>query len=290
VREVDVAGYLARLGVHHDGPPSVEGLTRLHRAHAERVPYTSLDIHLGRITSVDPLESADRVVRTGRAGYCFLSNGAFAALLATLGYDVRWHVGAVQNRRLPEPPGRVVNHLALTVHGLPTAASPDGRWLADVGLGDALHEPIPLTPGRTVQPPFELSLSPSDVAPRGWRLEHDALGSFAGMDFWPEPAGPGDFAAAHHELSSSPSSGFVQVLVVARRTPTTSEVLRGCVLQTVGPDRAVAERELTGRSEWFDVVVHGFGLSLDDVTPEERDRLWDRVRSGHETWVGAGRP
>jgi arylamine N-acetyltransferase len=287
---VDVAGYLARLGVDHDDPPSVDGLARLHRAHAERVPYTSLDIHLGRRASVDPLESADRVVRTGRAGYCFLSNGAFAALLAALGYDVRWHVGAVQNRRLAEPPGRVVNHLALTVHRLPAPAAPDGRWLADVGLGDALHEPLPLAAGRTVQPPFGLSLSPSVVAPGGWRLEHDELGSFAGMDFWPEAAEPQDFAGAHHELSTSPTSGFVQVLVVARRTPTTSEVLRGCVLQMVGPDRVVTERELTGRSEWFDTVVDGFGLSLEDVTADERDRLWDRVRSGHETWVGAGRP
>jgi arylamine N-acetyltransferase len=189
-----------------------------------------------------------------------------------------------------DPPGRVVNHLALTVHGLPATAAPDGRWLADVGLGDALHEPLPLAAGRTVQPPFELALSPSVVAPGGWRLEHDELGSFAGMDFWPEPAEPGDFTAAHLELSTSPSSGFVRVLVVARRTATTSEVLRGCVLQTVGPDRTVTGRDLTGRSDWFDVVVDGFGLSLDDVTAEECDRLWDRVRSGHETWVGAGRP
>ena len=285
-----MAGYLARLGVHHDGPPSVEGLSLLHRAHAERVPYTSLDIHLGRSASIDPLESADRVVRTGRAGYCFLSNGAFAALLAALGYDVRWHVGSVQSRQLAEPPGRVVNHLALTVHGLPATAAPDGRWLADVGLGDALHDPLPLAAGRTVQSPFELALSPSVVAPGGWRLEHDELGSFAGMDFWPEPAAPVDFAAAHHELSTSPSSGFVQVLVVARRTPTTSEVLRGCVLQTVGPDRSMTERELTGRGDWFGAVVDGFGLCLDDVTAEQRDQLWERVRSGHETWVSAGRP
>jgi N-hydroxyarylamine O-acetyltransferase len=286
---VDVAGYLARLGVDHDGPPSVEGLRLLHRAHAERVPYTSLDIHLGRRTSVDPLESADRVVRTGRAGYCFLSNGALAALLAALGYDVRWHVGAVQNRRLQAPPGRVVNHLALTVHGLPATAAPDGRWVADVGLGDALYEPLPLTNSRSAQPPFELSLAPSVVAPGGWRLEHDELGSFAAMDFWPEPAVPDDFAAAHEQLSTSPTSGFVQVLVAARRTATTSEVLRGCVLQTVGPDRVVTERDVTGRADWFDAVVDGFGVSLEDVTPEERDRLWDRVRSGHETWVAAGR-
>jgi arylamine N-acetyltransferase len=184
----------------------------------------------------------------------------------------------------------VVNHLALTVHGLPATAAPDGWWVADVGLGDALHEPLPLAPGRSVQPPLELSVSASDVAPGGWRLGHDELGSFAGMDFWPEAARPADFADAHRELSTSPTSGFVQVLVVARRTANTSEVLRGCVLQTVGPDRAVTAREVTRRADWFDAVADGLGLSLEDVSSEERDRLWDRVRAGHETWVGAGRP
>lgn len=184
----------------------------------------------------------------------------------------------------------MVNHLALTVHGLPATAAPDGRWFADVGLGDALHEPLPLAPGRSVQPPFELSLSADVVSPGAWRLHHDELGSFAWMDFWPEPVGAADFAEAHQQLSTSPTSGFVQVLVVARRTANTSEVLRGCVLQTVGPDRTVTEREVTRRADWFDAVADGLGLSLDDVSSEERDRLWDRVRSGHETWVGAGRP
>jgi N-hydroxyarylamine O-acetyltransferase len=290
MREVDVLGYLRRLGLDATGRPTVEQLTVLHRAHTERVPYTSLDIHLGRATTVDPQESAERVVRTGRAGYCFHSNGAFAALLTALGYDVRWHVAAVQPLKLPAPPGRIGNHLGLTVHGLPSPAAPEGVWLVDVGLGDALHEPLPLVAGTYRQHPLELSLEPSGVAPGGWRLQHDPNGAFTGMDLWPESARPDDFAATHDELSTSPTSGFVRVLVVAVRTGETVTVLRGCLLRVVGPDRQVTETEVTDRAAWFATVVDRLRLPLDDVTAQERDALWERVRSGHEAWVAAGRP
>ena len=278
-------GYLRRLEVDVSGGASVEQLTALHRAHMLRVPYTSLDIHLGRPTTVDPLESADRVVRTGRAGYCFHNNGAFAALLTALGYDVRWHVAAVQRLADPQPPGRSANHLGLTVHGLPTEDAPDGIWIADVGLGDALLEPVPLAPGAHRQGPLDLTLQPSEVAPDGWRLQHDPRGSFAGVDFWPEPAGPADFAESHRELSTSPTSGFVRVLVVARLTERTTEGLKACTLRIVGPNHEVTETEVTGRTDWLDTVTDRLGLPLDDVSAPERDELWRRVRASHQAWL-----
>ena len=87
-------GYLARLGVEHE-PPSIDGLFRLHRAQVEHVPYETTWIHLGERWSVDPLESARRIVEQRRGGYCFHLNGAFSELLAALGYDVHRHVGGV---------------------------------------------------------------------------------------------------------------------------------------------------------------------------------------------------
>ena len=278
-------GYLQRLEVDVSGATSVEQLTLLHRAHVLRVPYTSLDIHLGRPTTVDPLESADRVVRTGRAGYCFHNNGAFAALLTALGYDVRWHVAAVQRLADPGPPGRVANHLGLTVHGLPSPEAPDGVWVVDVGLGDALLDPVPLVPGAHRQGPLDLTLRASEVAPDGWRLQHDPLGSFAGVDVWPEPGGPADFAESHRELSTSPTSGFVRVLVVVRPTPQTTENLKACTLRIVGPDRKVTETEVTRRTDWFDTVTDRLGLPLDDVSAAERDALWRRVHASHQAWL-----
>ncbi len=95
-------------------------------------------------TTVDPYESARRVVATGRGGYCFHLNGALSVLLAALGFDVRWHRGGVSDGGEPNPFEPFANHLALTVHGLPTPDAPDGVWFVDAGLGDALYEPIPL--------------------------------------------------------------------------------------------------------------------------------------------------
>jgi arylamine N-acetyltransferase len=120
----------------------------------ERVAYNTIDIQLGRTTTVDPRESFDRVVATGRAGYCFHCNGALSVLLAELGYDVRWHRGGVWSGAEEVPLRPYANHLALTVHGLPTPANPGGVWFADAGLGDALHEPVPLRAGPVRQEPF----------------------------------------------------------------------------------------------------------------------------------------
>ena len=84
-----------------------------------------------------------RVAVQHRGGYCFHLNGAFSELLRSLGYDVVRHVGGVHG-----PEGatgeEMANHLVLTVRNLPNDANPDGTWYVDVGLGDALHEPLPL--------------------------------------------------------------------------------------------------------------------------------------------------
>ncbi|MFF2412094.1 arylamine N-acetyltransferase [Streptomyces sp. NPDC058092] len=44
------------------------GLRALHAAHVVRVPYETLEIHLGRATTGDPEESVARILR-GRGGY-----------------------------------------------------------------------------------------------------------------------------------------------------------------------------------------------------------------------------
>src|SRR5918999_6248679 len=117
---LDVGGYLARLGVSEHGTPSVEGLHVLHRAQVERIPYEAIEIQLGRPTTVDPYDSAERILARHRGGYCYHLNGAFSLLLDALRYDVVWHRAGVQNWSDAAPVGAVrANHLALTVHGLP---------------------------------------------------------------------------------------------------------------------------------------------------------------------------
>jgi arylamine N-acetyltransferase len=281
---LDADGYLKRLGIADPGEPSVASLCALHAAHVERVAYEAIEIQLRRPTTVDPYEAADRIVARHRGGYCYHLNGAFSLLLSELGYDVVWHRAGVENRTDGGPPGaEVANHLALTVHGLPSDECPSGSWFADVGLGDALHQPLPLREGRYVQGPFRYGLRRSQVERDGWRFDHDPRGSFVGADVRIGRATVGDFADRHTFLSNSPQSSFVTTFSVQRRDAEGVDKLTGCVLDRIdgtGSDSRVIETP----SEWFEVLAGVFDLPLHDVGATERTALWTRVRAAHDAW------
>jgi len=287
IDDVEVSGYLRRLGVGHRAEcrPTVAELHALHRAHAERVPYECLEIWLGRPTTVDPRESVQRILR-GRGGYCYHLNGAFSLLLRSLGYQVTRHVGGVQPT--PEhPAGANFGHLALIVSDLPSPAAPHGRWLVDLGMGDGLHEPLPLAEGKYQQGPFGYRLRPSPAEPGGWRFDHDPRGGFLGLDFRSEPAEMSAFAERHRYLSTSPQSGFVRTATVQRRDASGADVLRGLTLTRIAETRT--STLLENDRDYFAALADIFGLTLDDVTSAEQAALWRRLTTAHDQWIN-GRP
>ena len=281
-----VRQYLARLGLEAE-PPSADALFRLHRAQVERVAYESLWIHLGEAWGVSATESLARIATRRRGGYCFHLNGAFSELLRALGYGVTRHVGGVHG---PDGPSEemMANHLVLTVHALPNEANPEGTWYVDVGLGDALHEPLPLRAGVHQEGPFRLSLETTPGGVGDWHLTHDPAGGFAGMAWRSAPTDLDAFAERHRWLSTSPESGFVRVMTVQRRDATGVDVLRGLTLSRVGA--GAKQTTLGSQAELFDVLCDLFGLDLDSVDEVARRALWEKVRTAHEAWVAAGRP
>ncbi|MFF6773449.1 arylamine N-acetyltransferase [Streptomyces sp. NPDC012637] len=277
---IDVDGYLAVLGVARPQAPTAEALWALHRAQVERVAYENLDIHLGRPTGIDATESAARIVR-GRGGYCFHLNGAFAALLTALGYEVTLHRAGVQEE-VEDPAGPGGDHLALTVRL-------DGeRWLVDTGLAGGMYEPLPLREGSYSQGPFTYAMAPSTVVPDGWRFTHDPRGAFKTMVFAPEPVELSSFAEEHVRLSTSPESGFVRVLTAQLRGAEAVDVLRGRVLRRIHAE-GTDERTVDSADDFYDVLVGVFRLDLTDVDASARAGLWDRVRVAHEEWEAAER-
>ncbi|GAA3829487.1 arylamine N-acetyltransferase [Sphaerisporangium flaviroseum] len=259
----------------------MDGLILLHTAHVERVPYEYFHIWLEHPTTVEPLESAGRILR-GRGGYCFHLNGAFSLLLAELGFQVTRHVGGVQGSA-EHPAGATGNHLALTVSGLPSAECPDGVWFVDLGLGDAIHEPLPLVEGTYRQGPFVYGLRPSEAEPGGWRFDHDPRGSFLGMDFRHEPAPMSAFDEQHRHLSTSPESSFQKVLCAQRRDATGSDYMRGLVLSRRGSGEGTST--LSSDRDYFEALADVFGLTLDEVTAQEKAALWTRLTETHEKWL-----
>jgi N-hydroxyarylamine O-acetyltransferase len=286
LRVADRDAYLRRLGLEVE-PPSADALIRLQRAQVERIPYETLWIHTGQRWGIGLQESVARIARRRRGGYCFHLNGAFSALLESLGYQVRRHVGGVHGP-VAATEQEMANHLVLTVTGLPTDECPDGTWYVDAGLGDALHEPVPLVAGPIEQPPYTMRLDATPGEIGDWHLTHDPTGAFTGMAWRSAPTTMRAFAAKHRWLSTDPASGFVRVLTVQRRDPDGVDILRGCVLERAG--RGAAQTDLSTRQELEDALTDLFGLDLSDIDPAGLAALWERMRREHERWVTAGRP
>ena len=280
--------YLRRLGCEV-APPSSEVLAELMRSHVQRVPYETMWIHMGDLWTVDPTESSRRIATTDRGGYCYHLNGAFSALLASLGYNVQRHVGGVHGPEGPDPTA-FPNHLVLTVHDLPSDSNPAGNWYVDVGLGDALYEPLPLRDGDFRQGPFSLALlqnAPDDISRVGdWHMQRDPAGAFSGMNWMSSAAVMRDFAERHLMLSTSPESNFAKVALAMRRDATGVDIMRGLALARLG-DGVPTALFLTERTEWFAALADIFGLTFAHSAPEMLDTLWVRAYAAHEAWTAS---
>jgi arylamine N-acetyltransferase len=281
--DTTTAAYLSRLGVEAERP-SAEALARLHRAHVERVPYETFWIHLAQGWGIDSAESTRRVATTRRGGYCYQLNGAFGTLLTALGYRVSVNVAGVHEAAGPDV-STLRNHAALVVEGLPSGTNPGGRWWADAGLGDALHDPMPMQDGVVAQGPMRFGMA--EVGAEGvgdWHLTHDPSGSFTGVSLVDKPVAMDVFAARHQYNSTSPESGFAKTVTAQRRHASGSALVRGCVFTQREGD-VVTTRTCESLHEWLDVLEGEFDLAFDDVPTSALAALWVSVRMGHEAWV-----
>ena len=124
--------YLEHIGYAGLTHPTLETLTALQHAHLTAVPFENLDV----VAQVPVSTDTDTVVAkvlSGRGGWCFENNGAFAWLLEQLGFRVR-RLGAAVLRGGPQVE---IDHLAIEVQL-------DRPYLVDVGFGDSFIAPLRL--------------------------------------------------------------------------------------------------------------------------------------------------
>ncbi|NQX67785.1 arylamine N-acetyltransferase [Paenibacillus alba] len=277
----EIQSYLNRLGVKDIELPTKDYLFELHKAHVEKIPWQTLDTFAGKPVGIDFKDSI-QLMLTGRSGYCFHLNGAFLTLLRSLGYRVTMHRAGVQP--LGEEPRINSFHLGLTVN-LAADQEDEDRWIIDAGLGDMPYEPIPLRHGSYEQSSFLYKLVESPVASHGWRLEHDALGPYAGVDYAPEVVDDiGLFKPQHAHYSLSPESPWRRIFLLRQRHATGSNELRGCVW-VKRELQQVEKVELPTKSQWLEVLADVFGEHLVHYSSIERDELWHRIYEEHEDWM-----
>ncbi|GAA3986922.1 arylamine N-acetyltransferase [Allokutzneria multivorans] len=267
-----MTSYLAKLGLTPE-PPSVQGLHRLHAAHVERVSYEIFEDQIGLPTSAEPDDVEKRIVHHRRGGNCYQLNLIFAKLLASLGYSVQLHRSDVRYTEDDLSPLRCT-HVCLTVGPFPE--DPDTRWLADVGLGDGLHQPLPLRVGDHRQGPFAYRLAPSPVVDGGWRFFHDPRGSVFSVDISPETSPAAEFVELHRARAN-----LRPISAALRRHANGSDTLRALTLTRWMGEECETSR-LSSRAEWFDALDGIFDVGLDDLSEHDRDRLWASLNSQQE--------
>ena len=268
---MDLDAYFARIGYSGPTRPDLATLTAVHRAHLLAIPYENLDAQMGRTCRVDPALAADKLVGRGRGGWCYEMNGTLGLVLQAMGFQVTRMAGTVMREAgSGRPEG---NHLVLRVD------LEDGPYIADVGFGDGVLEPIPLKAGayEVAGYPFRLEILPDGW----WRFHNHAFGGAAYFDFPDQPADPAQLDATCHWLSTSPDSFFTQTTMAFRHTPTGINGLLGRVLRRVTP-QGKTETVLPSAEAYVQTLRTTFGVDVPEAAA-----LWPQICAKHEAFVAA---
>lgn len=265
-----LSSYIARIGFSGDVAPDLPMLRALHKAHLRAISYENLDIHLGRALTLDEDAIFDKLVNRGRGGWCYEMNGLFARALRQIGFDVRLLGSAVG--RADTSTGDEHDHLILKVNL-------DRPYLADVGFGNGLREPIPLEVGEYKQDFFRFALRKEGE--RWWFVNHAGQGP--GFDFTLRERELSEFAPRCRHLQTSSESGFVRQTVCYRQTKHGVVSLRGLVMKTLTAE-GERERVIATPAEYAITLKDMFGLRLSDA---EISALWQLAHARHVAWVAS---
>jgi len=269
---VRLKDYLQR--IRYEGPvkPNFECLKKVHRHQALSVPYENLDIQLQRPVDQDIERIFDKIVKKKRGGWCFELNGLLDWALREIGFDVtRCLAGISRNERGDTILG---NHLVLLIQL-------DDVYLADLGLGDGIREPIPIKPGIYIQDDLVFRLETLDDG--YWRFHNHGFGYPTPFDFKTIPADEQLIAGKCHLLQHAPESIFVQNLVCQIMTINSVTCLTGQVLR-YKTSRGTSKKLLNSAEELVNTLAEVFGIQ----DPSAK-LVWPRVRQRHIELFGEQR-
>lgn len=207
---LNVPAYLERIAYTGPLAPTTDVLRNLHRAHLLSVPFENLDVTLGRKIVCDENAFIRKIVELRRGGFCYELNGAFAALLRAIGFQV-----TLFSARVPREDGSdgpEFDHLALRI-------DLEQPWLADVGFGDSFLEPIGLRSGaggthdgrtyRVVDCGHSMRMERAEIGGL-WKRQYS---------FNLTPRSLGDFAPMCQYHQTSSESPFTRKTVCSMATP-----------------------------------------------------------------------
>jgi N-hydroxyarylamine O-acetyltransferase len=252
--------YLARIGMQRPVSIDIQSLSMLQRAHLMSITWEALDALMGWPSSITPADAFAKIVTGGRGGWCFEMNGLFGAALDALGFRVTRLCGCVDREKLGDV--AIGNHLTLRV-------DLDRPYLAQVGAGDTMIEPIPLSAGTARIRGFDFSIvSTAD----GWlRLNNHPRGIARTIDFKPDYSDEAKMSGMQGWLMGDAGSPFTNALAVMRHDEQGYAALQNNWLRKVTAHGISAQRITSADhlAETFETVFH---LPELDVAS-----IWDKL-------------
>lgn len=226
--DLDFGAYAERIGYRGTHTPTTDALEGVVLAHAMRIPFENLDIHLGNPIELEPERVFDKLVVRHRGGYCFEQNTLLMEMLTAIGFSVRPLAARVTYGDPQRPTAdRPRSHMLLLVDVGPRT------YLADVGFGTHnLLAPLPFEPGierdvhgetfRIREVAGSVSNGRALGAPPSFDVEVKSLTEDGRATWLPlyraslEEQRPIDFAMASWFCSTHPDSLFVRRKLVSR--------------------------------------------------------------------------
>jgi len=265
---VKLGKYLERIGYRGEIGPTLDCLTAIHRCHAFAIPYENLDVQLGRPLDFDIERIFDKLVMRPRGGWCFETHILLEWALREIGFDVmQVAAGIHRDERGDDLFG---DHTAILVRL-------DETYLADLGLGDGIRDPIPLIEGTYSQ--GALSFRLERLEDGYWRFHSHAFAYPNNFDFRDEPADWVRIGRQNQRLQTDPASIFVSNFVCQIMKPESVTCLTGRVLREKTVNGTT--KQLISKDEFEDILYRVFGIH-----DEEASSIWPKVATRHEELFG----
>ena len=261
--------YLDRIGYRGSTRPTLEVLRDIHRAHACGITYENLDVVLQTPVDQDIGRIFNKIVDQGRGGWCYEMNGLLGWALTEIGFDVTRVCGGVM--RTERGDDSFGNHLMLRVR------LDEQDWIADVGLGDGIIEPILLTAGTHSH--YGRSFRLERLAAQEWRFHNRSGGLPLSYDFVEGTDTERRLAHTCASLQNDPESMFRQNVICQRMSEVGGVMLLGRVLRDFDPKKP--RLLLDSETELKTTLSEVFKLKVPPLA-----NLWSQVEERHQLLFG----
>jgi N-hydroxyarylamine O-acetyltransferase len=252
---IDLDAYFRKVGFSGRAAADRATLAALNRLHPQAITFENLDPLLGVPVKLDAAALEDKLVRSGRGGYCYEQNLLLMHVLRALGFGVRG-LGARVLWGAAEDAVTARAHMLLCV-------DLDGaRHIVDVGFGGTTPTaPLCLdTEGAqsTAHEPFRLVRSGDEFV-----LQAEIGKSWQSLyRFDLQEQFQADYEIVNWYQCTSPNSHFTQNLMAARAVAGARYALRNAELSVHHRDGATERRQLRTAAELRDTLSGRFGLTL----------------------------